>query len=144
MPPLLVVEGNEALETMDCSNELVGTEIHHLYTSVMARRNFAMDLIISVSHVPRSCLSQLLLTVYEFIGVDLAGANGPYSNHLGIAVTFELESGGGPAFNEFICDLIIEGLGVLTMAVAPELAPEEFLTDEELLTICNSALENSS
>jgi hypothetical protein len=43
---------------------------------------------------------------------------------------FELD--GNVAFNEFICELIVDDLEALVMAVTPELAPEEFLAIEDL------------
>ena len=58
----------------------------------------------------------------------------PYGNHMNIQIAQKLD--GASAFNEFICDLIIEGLTALAAAVAPELLPAEIGEDVEFETLC--------
>lgn len=58
-----------------------------------------------------------------------------------IQVEFEM-SHGTSLFNEFICELIVDGLTALAMAVAPELAGAEVWEDLELETLCHEAAEH--
>jgi hypothetical protein len=52
-------------------------------------------------------------------------------------MTWEIEHGES-AFDEFICELIIDALSALAMAVAPELIGPEVLEDLELQALCGS------
>lgn len=40
------------------------------------------------------------------------------------------------AFNEFICELIVDGLSDLAMEVAPELVPAELIAEIDMQSIC--------
>ncbi|KAL1607616.1 hypothetical protein SLS60_002550 [Paraconiothyrium brasiliense] len=65
--------------------------------------------------------------------------NGPYANHMNIQLSYEI--GGDAAFNEFICEVVIDGLTALAMAVAPELAGAELWEDLELQAVCEGLAE---
>lgn len=54
---------------------------------------------------------------------------------MNIQVKEELD--GDPAFNEFICHLIIDGLTAAVMAVAPELAGTEVFENIEFEAMCD-------
>lgn len=71
----------------------------------------------------------------SFTGVELAGSEGPYTNHMNIHVSFEIGNGKDSAFNEFICEMIIDGLAALVNVVAPELAVGDWVSAEELQEI---------
>jgi hypothetical protein len=83
-----------------------------------------------------------LADTWRIIDVELAGANGPYINSMDIQIEFDIS--GNSKWAEFVCDLIIEGLEALVAAVAPELAPEELITTEDLLTLCNDIANSGS
>jgi hypothetical protein len=42
--------------------------------------------------------------------------NGPYANHVNIQLSYEVGHGDS-AFNEFICEVIVDGLTALALAV---------------------------
>jgi len=67
--------------------------------------------------------------------------NGPYANHMNIQISYEIGHGNS-AFNEFICDVIIQGLTALAMAVAPELAGAEVWEGIELEALCGELIEH--
>ncbi|KAF2795961.1 hypothetical protein K505DRAFT_359715 [Melanomma pulvis-pyrius CBS 109.77] len=67
--------------------------------------------------------------------------NGPYANHMNIQLEFELGHGNS-AFDEFICELIVDGLTALAMAVAPELAGVDAWEDIELQALCAELAEH--
>lgn len=60
----------------------------------------------------------------------------PYQNHMNIDISRELD--GEQAFNEFICEFVIEGLTALAMAVAPELAAPDFLDGIAFDSLCQA------
>ncbi|KAG8528553.1 uncharacterized protein KY384_006725 [Bacidia gigantensis] len=68
-----------------------------------------------------------------------ASGSDPYANHLSIAVVEQLEEGIS-AFDEFICEAIIDGLSELAMLVAPELAPADVGLELEFQTLCRDAV----
>lgn len=49
---------------------------------------------------------------------------------------------GTSAFDEFICEIIVDGLTALAMAVAPELAGTEVWEDIELQALCADLAEH--
>lgn len=59
---------------------------------------------------------------------------------MNIQLSFELGHGTS-AFNEFICEIIVDGLTALAMAVAPELAGAEVWEDIELQAMCAEMAE---
>lgn len=54
---------------------------------------------------------------------------------MNIGVSFSLD--GGPVFNEFVCELVIEGLTAVAMTVAPELAGAELFEGIEFASLCD-------
>jgi hypothetical protein len=66
--------------------------------------------------------------------------NGPYANHMNIQLSFEIGHGNS-AFNEFVCEMIVDGLTALALAVAPELAGAEVWEDIELQALCAELAE---
>lgn len=67
--------------------------------------------------------------------------NGPYANHLNIQLSYQIGHGTS-AFNEFACELIVDGLTALALAVAPELAGAEVWEDIELQALCTDIAEH--
>jgi hypothetical protein len=61
--------------------------------------------------------------------------HGPYANHMNIQLSYEIGHGTS-AFNEFFCELIVDGLTALAIALAPELAGVEVWEDIELQALC--------
>lgn len=49
---------------------------------------------------------------------------------------------GSSAFNEFICEMVVDGLTALALAVAPELAGVEVWEDLELQAMCQGLAES--
>jgi hypothetical protein len=76
------------------------------------------------------------------ISVVWGGNGNPYENHMNIGVAEELD--GSSAWNEFICDLIIDGITALAMEVAPELAGAELFEGIEFESLCQDALNGST
>jgi len=48
---------------------------------------------------------------------------------------------GDSALEEFVCDLIIEGLTVLAEEEAPELTEEELFAEKQFETLCADAVD---
>ena len=69
-----------------------------------------------------------------------AGSTGPYDNHMNIQLTKKLT--GVSAFDEFICDLIIDGLTALAVEVAPELVEADLFADVEFQALCADLVEH--
>ncbi|KAL8747738.1 MAG: hypothetical protein Q9190_000437, partial [Brigantiaea leucoxantha] len=77
----------------------------------------------------------------DHINPILASSKGdPYGNHMNIEVSWKLSE--TSAFNEFICDVIIEGLTALAVAVAPELAGPDIAEDIEFEALCADIAES--
>jgi len=60
----------------------------------------------------------------------LGDAATPYSNHMDIGVSMKVDR--DPAFNTYICNLIIDVLSELAMVLVPKLAGLEFTEEIEL------------
>jgi hypothetical protein len=60
---------------------------------------------------------------------------------MNIQLSYEIGHGTS-AFDEFICELIVDGLTALAMAVAPELAGAEVWEDIELQALCADLAEH--
>ncbi|EKG22419.1 hypothetical protein MPH_00153 [Macrophomina phaseolina MS6] len=98
-----------------------------------------------VSYLPRlsfvlSFFWEVLYEVQDWLtsiwqGVELAGSDGPYTNHMNVRVSFEIGDGKHSAFNEFICEMVIEGLAMTVNALAPELAAVDWISADELQEI---------
>jgi hypothetical protein len=56
---------------------------------------------------------------------------------------WEIEHDGASAFNEFLCDLIVDGLATAALLIAPEFAGPEVVEDLELEALCGSLAEAS-
>jgi hypothetical protein len=67
--------------------------------------------------------------------------NGPYANHMNIQLSYEVGHGDS-AFNEFICEVIVDGFTALALAIAPELAGAEVWEDIELQALCADLAEH--
>lgn len=62
-------------------------------------------------------------------------ANGPYANHMNVQLQYEIVHGQS-VFDEWLCDLIVDGLTALAMYYAPELAGADIWQDIELQAMC--------
>jgi len=60
------------------------------------------------------------------------GKGNPYANEINIGVNYAKPS----AFDEFLCDMIVQGLTDLAMAVAPELIPAEEAEEISFESFC--------
>ena len=69
----------------------------------------------------------------ESLAVVLSTHDNPYSNHMNIAVSFQV---GDAQLIAFIREAVATGLAELSMAVGPELAPAEAFEDIDFETIC--------
>jgi hypothetical protein len=54
---------------------------------------------------------------------------------MNIQLSYEIGHGTS-AFNDFVCELVVDGLTALAMALAPELAGAEVWEDLELQALC--------
>ncbi|KAF2650990.1 hypothetical protein K491DRAFT_730354 [Lophiostoma macrostomum CBS 122681] len=77
-----------------------------------------------------------LCTGADHIHANLAGSSGPYENYMDIAFSVKLD--GVSAFDEFICEVAVNGLNDLAMAIAPELAGPDIMEDIDLQAACES------
>jgi hypothetical protein len=69
---------------------------------------------------------------------------GPYANSMNVGMKWEIEHDGDSAFNEFICDLVVDGLATAALLIAPEFAGPEVVEDLELEALCGSLAEASN
>jgi hypothetical protein len=67
--------------------------------------------------------------------------NGPYANHMNIQLQYTMGHGDS-AFNEFICEIIVDGLTALALAIAPELAGYDIWEEIELQAMCADLAEH--
>ena len=70
-----------------------------------------------------------------------SGSQGPYTNHMEITITFELE--GSSDFATFLCELIGDAVTAIAMGIAPEFAEAEIWEDVEFQAACEGAVDDS-
>lgn len=70
----------------------------------------------------------------DHINPVLAGAAGAYSNHMNIQLSWALD--GHSAFDEFICEAIVDGLTALATAIAPEIEAADIPEEVKFQTMC--------
>ena len=85
---------------------------------------------------------ETLCTAADLITVELNDPNQPEAAHLNIEVSFQLE--GDSDFLEFLCEIIIDGVGALLTTAAPEVAPEDWALLGEILPCCQGHCLGSS
>lgn len=87
-----------------------------------------------VPHVQECTYHATICSSPDHINPVLAGKDGAYSNHMNIQLEWKLD--GDSAFNQFICDLIVDGLSEAAMLLAPELAGPEIMEELEFQSLC--------
>jgi hypothetical protein len=72
----------------------------------------------------------------------MESANGALNNHMDIGVSWQLD--GVSAFDEFLCEAIVDGLTDLAMAVAPELVEADLFEEYSFDSLCADLAEMAS
>ena len=79
--------------------------------------------------------SLLLIGADRSTAVVMADNKGnPYANEINIGVNYGKQDG----FNEFLCELIVEGLSTAAMALFPELLPAEEAEQMSFEALCGT------
>jgi len=74
------------------------------------------------------------MTADNPVAVVKANGTNPYANKISIGVNYDTSDG----FNEFLCELIVEGLTTAAMALFPELLPEEEAEQMSFEALCGT------
>jgi hypothetical protein len=72
----------------------------------------------------------------------MESANGKLNNHMDVQVAWQLD--GVSAFDEFLCQEIVNGLTDLAMAVAPELVEADLFEEYSFDSLCADLAEITS